>query len=57
MYIEAEFIDAKNNQSVGRVVRKVFGTTLENDKQKITAQDFKTAIDKLGSDFQAFINK
>ena len=57
LYIEAEFIDAKNNQSVGRVVRKVFGTTLENDKQKITAQDFKTAIDKLGSDFQAFINK
>jgi hypothetical protein len=56
LYIEAEFIDAKNNQSVGRVVRKVFGTTLENDKQKITAQDFKTAIDKLGSDFQAFIN-
>jgi hypothetical protein len=56
LYIEAEFIDAKNNQSVGRVVRKVFGTTLENDKQKITAQDFKTAIDKMGSDFQAFIN-
>jgi hypothetical protein len=57
LYIEAEFIDAKSNQSVGRVVRKVFGTTLENDKQKITSQDFKTAIDKLGSDFQAFINK
>jgi hypothetical protein len=56
LFIEAEFIDAKNNQSVGRVVRKVFGTTLENDKQKITAQDFKTAIDKMGSDFQAFIN-
>ncbi|MEJ5056608.1 MULTISPECIES: DUF3313 domain-containing protein [unclassified Pseudomonas] len=56
LYIEAEFIDAKNNQSVARVVRKVFGTTLENDKQKITAQDFKTAIDKLGSDFQVFIN-
>jgi hypothetical protein len=56
LYIEAEFIDAKNNQSVGRVVRKVFGSTLENDKQKITAQDFKTAIDKMGSDFQAFIN-
>ncbi|WP_419710037.1 DUF3313 domain-containing protein [Pseudomonas sp. NFX224] len=55
LYIEAEFIDAKNNQTMAKVVRKVFGTTLDNDKQKITAQDFKAAIDKLGSDFQAFM--
>lgn len=55
LYIEAEFIDAKTNQTVARVVRKVFGTTLENESQKVTAKDFKVAIDKLTSDFQAFI--
>lgn len=57
LFIEAEFIDAKSNQTVGRVVRKVFGSTLENDSQKITSKDFKAAIDKLGADFQSFINK
>ena len=55
LFIEAEFIDAKSNQTVGRVVRKVFGSTLENDSQKITAKDFKAAIDKLNSDLQTFI--
>jgi hypothetical protein len=57
LFIEAEFIDAKNNQTVARVVRKVFGTQLSNESQKVTAKDFKAAIDKLGTDFQAFINK
>ncbi|WP_095151446.1 DUF3313 domain-containing protein [Pseudomonas sp. Irchel s3b5] len=55
LFIEAEFIDAKTNQTVAKVVRKVFGSTLENESQKITAQDFKAAIDKLGTDMQAFI--
>ncbi|MNV69469.1 hypothetical protein D3C71_1623820 [compost metagenome] len=55
LFIEAEFIDAKNNQTVAKVVRKVFGTQLSNESQKITAQDFKAAIDKLGADFQAFL--
>ncbi|MNF02315.1 hypothetical protein D3C80_2014470 [compost metagenome] len=55
LFIEAEFIDAKTNQTVAKVVRKVFGSTLENQSQKITAQDFKAAIDKLGTDMQAFI--
>jgi len=55
LFIEAEFIDAKNNQTVAKVVRKVFGKQLSNESQKITAQDFKEAIDKLGTDFQAFI--
>jgi hypothetical protein len=36
-------------------VRKVFGSTLENASQKITAKDFQLAIDKLTSDLQAFI--
>jgi hypothetical protein len=55
LFIEAEFIDASNNQTVAKVVRKVFGTTLENDSQKITANDFKVAINKLTSDLRAFI--
>lgn len=55
LFIEAEFVDASNNQTVAKVVRKVFGSTLENASQKITTQDFKAAIDKLTSDLQAFI--
>ncbi|PTR23292.1 MULTISPECIES: DUF3313 domain-containing protein [unclassified Pseudomonas] len=55
LFIEAEFVDAKSNQTVAKVVRKVFGTALENESQKITAKDFKAAIDKLGTDFQAFL--
>jgi len=55
LFIEAEFIDAKTNQTVAKVVRKVFGNTLENESQKITAQDFKAAIDKLNVDLWAFI--
>jgi hypothetical protein len=55
LFIEAEFIDASNNQTVAKVVRKVFGSTLENASQKITANDFKSAINKLTSDLQAFI--
>ncbi|WP_085718772.1 DUF3313 domain-containing protein [Pseudomonas sp. B28(2017)] len=55
LFIEAEFIDAKSNQTVAKVVRKVFGTALENESQKVTAKDFKAAIDKMGTDFQAFL--
>ena len=55
MPIEAEFSDAKTNQTVARVVRKAFGASLENESQKITAQDFKAAIDKLNVDLWAFI--
>lgn len=56
LYIEAELIDEKNNQTVVRVVRKVFGKQLSNENQKITAQDFKTAINKLNADLWAFIH-
>lgn len=55
LFIEAELVDAKTNQTVARVVRKLFGKTLENSSQKITANDFKAAIAKLNSDLQAFI--
>lgn len=55
LFIEAEFIDASNNQTVAKVVRKVFGSTLSNASEKITTKDFKLAIDKLTNDLQAFI--
>ena len=55
LFIEAEFIDAKTNQTMAKVVRKVFGSQLSNESQKITTKDFKVAIDKLTSDLQAFI--
>ena len=52
---EAEFIDAKTNQTVAKVVRKVFGTQLSNESEKISTKDFKAAIDKLNADLAAFI--
>jgi len=55
LFIEAEFVDANTHQTVAKVVRKVFGSTLSNASQKITTNDFKAAISKLTSDFQAFI--
>ncbi|KIH83767.1 DUF3313 domain-containing protein [Pseudomonas batumici] len=55
LFIEAEFIDARNNQTVAKVVRKVFGNTLSNASQNITTKDFKLALDKLGNDLQTFI--
>ncbi|MDI2590399.1 DUF3313 domain-containing protein [Pseudomonas sp. N3-W] len=55
LYIEGEFIDTSNNQTVAKVVRKVFGQQLDNASQTITTKDFKVAIDKLTSDLQAFI--
>ena len=55
LFIEAELVDARTNQTVARVVRKLFGKTLENSSQKITANDFKAAIAKLNSDLQTFI--
>jgi Protein of unknown function (DUF3313) len=55
LYIEAEFIDASNGQTVAKVVRKVFGETLKNASQPITTNDFKMAIRALTSDLQAFI--
>lgn len=55
LYIEAELIDAKSNQTMVRVVRKVFGKQLPNENQNITAQDFKAAIDELNRDLWEFI--
>jgi hypothetical protein len=55
LYIEAELIDARNGQTVAKVVRKLFGETLKNASQPVTANDFKVAINTVSSDLQAFI--
>jgi len=55
LFIEAELIDVKTNQTVVKVVRKVVGSQLKNASQTITANDFKAAIDKLNADIWAFI--
>jgi hypothetical protein len=55
LFIEAELVDVKTNQIVVKVVRKIFGSQLSNDSQKITTNDFKAAIDKLNADIWAFI--
>ncbi|WP_371916338.1 hypothetical protein [Pseudomonas sp. QTF5] len=51
---EAEFIDAKTNQTMTKVP-EVFGSRqLENEQ--ITTKDFKAAIDKLNTDLWTFIH-
>ncbi|QXH74812.1 DUF3313 domain-containing protein [Pseudomonas atacamensis] len=55
LYLEAELVDGKSNQTMVRVVRKVFGEQLSNENQRITAQEFKAAINKLNSDLWSFI--
>ncbi|AWY44221.1 DUF3313 family protein [Pseudomonas putida] len=57
LYIEAEFIDARTHQTMAKVVRKVFGSQLENESQKITTKDFKAAIDKMNTDLWTFVNR
>ncbi|TPG75705.1 DUF3313 domain-containing protein [Pseudomonas arsenicoxydans] len=55
LFIEAELIDAKTNEPVVKVVRKIFGSQLSNESQQITTKDFKDAIEKLNADIWAFI--
>ncbi|MNN09196.1 hypothetical protein D3C81_1220730 [compost metagenome] len=56
LFIEAEFIDAKTNQTMAKVVRKIFGSQLENESQPITTKDFEAAIEKLNTDLWTFIH-
>ncbi|MBV6821774.1 DUF3313 domain-containing protein [Pseudomonas sp. PD9R] len=53
LFIEAEFIDAANGLPLLRVVRKVFGDTLKNASQPVTAADFESAINGMASDMRA----
>ncbi|MDB6141669.1 MAG: hypothetical protein JWP80_713 [Pseudomonas sp.] len=55
LYIEADLVDAGTGQPVVKVVRKVFGATLENNSQKITENDFKAAIKAMANDMQALL--
>ena len=55
LYIEADLVDAKSGLPVVKTVRKVFGKTLENDSQAITADDFKEAIKHVTNDMQALL--
>jgi hypothetical protein len=57
LFIEAEFIDGRTRQTVAKMVRKVFGSQLENQSQTITAKDFKDAIEKMNTDLWAFIHR
>lgn len=55
LYVEADFIDSATGQPMVKVVRKVFGATLENDSQAITANDFKAAIKGVTDDMSALL--
>lgn len=55
LYIEADLVDNASGLPVAKVVRKVFGKTLENDSQPVTAEDFKAAIGKLTLDMQTML--
>ena len=55
LYIEADFVDAASGLPVTKVVRKIFGKTLENDSQVITADDFKAAIKSVTDDMAVML--
>jgi hypothetical protein len=55
LYLEADIIDASSGLPVVKVVRKVFGETLKNDSQPITANDFKAAIKGVSDDLSMLI--
>jgi hypothetical protein len=55
LYIEADLVDAASGLPVAKTVRKVFGKTLENDSQAVSADDFKVAIGKVTQDLQAML--
>lgn len=55
LYVEAYFVDATSGLPVMKVVRKVFGKTLENNSKAITANDFKAAIKGVTDDMSALL--
>jgi hypothetical protein len=57
LFIEADLIDAKTGLPVAKVVRKVFGETLDNESQPIASKDFKAALKDMTSDMQALLSK
>lgn len=57
LYLEADFVDAATGMPQVKVVRKIFGKNLSNDKQSITAEDFKAALATLNSDMSVMLSK
>lgn len=55
LFLEAYYSDASTGMPLVKVVRKVFGKNVANERQAITANDFKQTIQGLGSDLSAFI--
>lgn len=53
LYLEADVVDAATGLPMMKVVRKVFGKTLDNSSQAIKADDFKVAIKSLTDDMSA----
>jgi hypothetical protein len=54
LYVEAELVDATTGAPLVKAVRKVFGKTLENSRQAVSADDFKAAIKIVTDDMKAF---
>lgn len=57
LYLEGDLIDAKTGLPVAKVVRKLFGATLNNASQPIAANDFKDAFKTLTTDMQAMLSR
>ncbi|MGE7956463.1 DUF3313 domain-containing protein [Pseudomonas sp. NPDC089530] len=57
LYLEADLIDAKTGLPVAKMVRKVFGETLENASQPIVANDFKVALKSMTNDMQTLLSR
>jgi hypothetical protein len=55
LFLEADMVDAATGLPVMKVVRKVFGKTLDNDSQAITVDDFKAAIKGVTDDMNALL--
>lgn len=54
LYLEGELVENTTGKSVLRVVRKGFGKTLSNDRQKVTAADLAPVVDQLTRDALQF---
>lgn len=54
LFLEGELVDNASGKSMLRLVRKGFGKTLSNNRQKVTAADLAPVIDQLTRDALQF---
>ena len=54
LFLEGELVDNASGKSMLRLVRKGFGKTLSNNRQKVTAADLVPVIDQLTRDALQF---